>query len=443
MDKEEALSRSRGSYEIYERAGELIPGRTQLRSRLASGFAEGVSPVYAAHAKGSRFVDVDGHEYIDWVNAVSAVILGHADDVVDGAVKEQIDRGSIYTLNSPTEVELAEELLQTIPSAEMVRYAKGGGDACAVAVRIARGATGRDKIIFSGYHGWHDWYQSAQHIADPSLASGVAPLGVPKALAGTALPFAEGDLDTLRRLLDENRGEVAAVMMEPIRSSIPPEGYLEEVKELAHAEGAILIFDEVLCGWRIAIGGAQEFLGITPDITVVAKCMSNGYPMGAVVGSREVMAPAKDMFISSSYWSDNIGLVASLTTIRELNRRNSAERFDEIGEGLRAALGEAIDSAGISARVTGLNIGLSVEIDVPDESLSPKAKTLFVQEMALRGVHIGGAFKATLAHTEEDIRVTGEAASESLRVVMAGLEGDLDRLLFTEPTREPFRRLVR
>jgi len=443
MDKEEALSRSRGSYEIYERAGELIPGRTQLRSRLASGFAEGVSPVYAAHAKGSRFVDVDGHEYIDWVNAVSAVILGHADDVVDGAVKEQIDRGSIYTLNSPTEVELAEELLQTIPSAEMVRYAKGGGDACAVAVRIARGATGRDKIIFSGYHGWHDWYQSAQHIADPRLASGVVPLGVPKALAGTALPFAEGDLDTLRRLLDENRGEVAAVMMEPIRSSIPPEGYLEEVKELAHAEGAILIFDEVSCGWRIAIGGAQEFLGITPDMTVVAKCMSNGYPMGAVVGSREVMASAKDMFISSSYWSDNIGLVASLTTIRELKRRNSAERFDEIGEGLRAALGEAIDSAGISARVTGLNIGLSVEIDVPDESLSPKAKTLFVQEMALRGVHIGGAFKATLAHTEEDIRVTGEAASESLRVVMAGLEGDLDRLLFTEPTREPFRRLVR
>ena len=150
-------SRVRKSTELYERAGELIPGWVQLQSRRASGFAEGVSPSYAASAKGSRFTDVDGNEYIDWVNCYTAVILGHADDVVDGAVKEQIDLGSLFTINSPKEVELAEILVETVPSAEMVRYTKGGGDACAVAARIARGATGRDKIIFSGYHGWHDW----------------------------------------------------------------------------------------------------------------------------------------------------------------------------------------------------------------------------------------------------------------------------------------------
>ena len=154
--------RVKQSMELYERAGRLIPGRTQLISRRASSFANGVSPVYARSAKGSRFIDVDGHEYIDWVNAVSAVILGHADEVVDRAVKEQIDLGSIYTVNSPLEVELAEELVDTIPSAEMVRYTKGGGEACAVAARIARATTGRDKILFSGYHGWADWYQSAQ-----------------------------------------------------------------------------------------------------------------------------------------------------------------------------------------------------------------------------------------------------------------------------------------
>ena len=386
---------------------------------------------------------MDGNEYIDWVNAVSAVILGHADDVVDGAVKEQIDHGSIFTLNSPMEVELAEELVATIPSAEMVRYAKGGGDACAVAVRIARGATGRDKILFSGYHGWHDWYQSYHLSTDPTVPDGGGGRGVPRALAGTALPFEEGDLASLRRLMEENRGEVAAIMMEPVRSELPKEGYLDAVKELAHANDAVLIFDEVSCGWRIAVGGAQQYLGITPDMTVVAKCMSNGYPMGAVVGSREVMEPAKEMFISSSYWSDCVGLAASITTIRELKRRDSTARFKEIGEDLRTALEAAIDSVGISARVTGLHTRPTVSIDVPEETLGSKVNTLFIQEMALRGIHCHTGFMATLAHTAEDIRITAEAAAEALAVVRAGLEGDVERLLLTKPAKEPVRRLVR
>ena len=163
--------RVRSSMALYDRAGRLIPGRTQLVSRRASMFADGVSPVYAERAKGSRFIDVDGNEYIDWVNCVSAVILGHADPVVDGAVKEQIDRGSLYSVNSPAEIELAELLVDTIPSAEMVRYCKGGGEACTIAVKIARGTTGRDKILFSGYHGWHDWYQSVNYLADPETGA--------------------------------------------------------------------------------------------------------------------------------------------------------------------------------------------------------------------------------------------------------------------------------
>ena len=244
------------------------PGRTQLVSRRASMFAEGVSPVYAQRAKGSRFIDVDGNEYIDWINCVSAVILGHADPVVDGAVKEQIDRGSLYSVNSPAEIELAELLVDTIPSAEMVRYCKGGGEACTIAVKIARGTTGRDKILFSGYHGWHDWYQSVNYLADPDTGefpiAGIEPIGVPKVLAGTALPFTYGELNSLERLFAENRGEVAAVIMEPLRSDIPPEGYLEGVKEIAEANDALLIFDEVSCGWRTRIGGIQEYAGVTP-----------------------------------------------------------------------------------------------------------------------------------------------------------------------------------
>ena len=435
------------STELYERAGELIPGWTQLQSRRASGYAEGISPVYATSAKGSRFTDVDGNEYIDWVNCFTAVILGHADDVVDDAVKEQIDLGSLFTVNSPKEVELAEDLVETIPSAEMVRYTKGGGDSCALAVRIARGATGKDKILFSGYHGWHDWYQASNHLQDPATGgfpiTGTRAIGVPKALAGTAIPFGEGDLETLKRLLEENKGEVAAIMMEPMRSELPPEGYLEAVKDLVRANDAVLIFDEVSTGMRASVGGAQDYLGVTPDMSTFAKCISNGYPMGAVVGSREVMEPAASMFISSSYWSDNVGLTASITTIRELKRRNSAERFQEIGENLAVALSEAVESVGISGRVKGFWTHPTIEIDTPDESLQPKVKTLFIQEMAKRGVFSPAGFNATLAHTEEDIRITADAAEESLGVVMKGLEGNLDDLLEAEVAKDVLRRIVR
>ena len=440
-------ARVRKSVELYDRAGELIPGWTQLISRRASQFASGVSPAYAKRAKGSRFVDVDGNEYIDWVNCVSAVILGHADDVVDGAVKEQIDRGSLYTVNSPLEIELAELLVETIPSAEMVRYCKGGGEACAMAIRIARGVTGRDKVLFSGYHGWHDWYQSANYLADPESGefpfAGIEPIGVPKVLAGTALPFVYGDLDMLEGLFEENKGEVGAVMMEPLRSDVPPEGYLEGVKELARANEAVLIFDEVSCGWRTRIGGIQEFVGVTPDMSVFAKAISNGYPMGVVVGSRDVMEPAGRMFISSSYWSDNIGLAASMTNIKELKRRDSEARFEEIGESIRASINEAIHSAGISATCTGFHYRAAISFDLPDESLRPRVNTLFIQEMARRGVHCFPGFTATLAHTEEDIRQTAEAAEEVFRVIMRALEGELDDLLVVDSRREPFRRLVR
>ena len=435
------------SYEIYERAGELIPGRTQLISRRASRYASGISPVYAQSAKGSRFIDVDENEYIDWMSSVGAVILGHADDVVDRAVEEQIKRGSLYSLNSPLEIELAEELVETIPSAEMVRYTKGGGEACAAAARIARGTTGRDKIIFCGYHGWHDWYQAANYEADPVTGefpfAGIEPIGVPKVLAGTVIPFPYGDLEALGKLLDEHAGEVAAVMMEPLRSTLPEPGFLEGVKELAHAHGAILIFDEVSCGWRLSVGGVQEYLGITPDMTVLAKAMSNGYPMGAVVGSREVMEPASRMFVSSSYWSDNIGLTAAITTIRELKRRDSAAFFLETGEKLRDALNGSIADAGLSGEYTGLHTALNLSLTLPDENLRPKVNTLFIQEMARRGVHCPMGFILNMAHTDEVIRQTAEAASEAFDVIRSGLESDdIDGLLVCDLKQEPFRRLV-
>ncbi|MBI3959850.1 MAG: aminotransferase class III-fold pyridoxal phosphate-dependent enzyme [Chloroflexi bacterium] len=436
------------SQELYQRAGELIPGWTQLISRRADQFARGVSPIYAQRAKGSRFIDVDENEYVDWVNAVGAIILGHADEVVDNAVKEQIDRGSLYTLNSPLEIELAEELCSTIPSAQMVRYTKGGGEACAVAARIARGTTGRDKILICGYHGWHDWYQAANYGVDPESGefpfAGIEPIGVPHALAGSVIPFVYGNLEMLEALLQEHAGDVAAIMMEPARSELPPADYLEGVKALAQEYEVVLIFDEVSCGWRQAIGGIQSIVGVTPDMTVIAKAMSNGYPMGAVVGSRGVMAPAARMFISSSYWSDNIGLVASLTTIRELKRRDSETRLRQIGEKLRAALNRAIAASGLAGKCAGISANPYIALDLPAGVDNRKVSTLFIQEMARRGVHTYISFKATLAHTDTDIAHTGAAATAAFKVIKTALDEDkLDGLLVADVKKEPFRRQVR
>ena len=248
----------------------------------------------------------------------------------------------------------------------------------------------------------------------------------------------------LAELLGTHAGEVAAIMIEPARSEMPERAYLEGVKALARENGAILIFDEVTSGWRISTGGVQEHLGVTPDMTVLAKAMSNGFPMGAVVGVRDVMEPAGRMFISSSYWSDNIGLVASLTTIRELKQRDAKSSFREIGEQLRKALNSAITNAGLKGGCVGLHTNPRIALDLPPETDERKIATLFIQEMAKRGVHCFMNFKATLAHTDTDIRYTVDAAAEALLIVKKGFDsGNFDDLLETDVRREPFRRLVR
>lgn len=441
-------SRVRRSMEIYRRAQELIPGGTQLISRRPTRYACGVSPVYAARAKGARFWDVDGNEYIDWVSGIGAIILGYCDPVVDEAVCEQIGRGVNFSINHELEVELAEELVRTIPCAEMVRYTKCGGEACAVAVRIARGTTGRDKILFCGYHGWHDWYLAANLDAEANLNahlfSGIEPIGVPRALAGTSIPFPYGDLTRLGELLDSHRGEVAAVIMEPFRSEKPPEGYLAGVAKLCRDQGAILIFDEVSSGLRFGMKGAQGFVGVTPDMAIFAKSISNGYPMGAVVGRRDVMQPAAQMFISSTYWSDCVGLRAALTTIRELRRRDVPAYLAKFGAELQNRINQAAREAGFGANCTGLCVHTHVEFPTDDPAVRTKLATLYVQEMAKRGCHGYPSFYLNAAQGTAELEQSAAAARETFTILAEGLEqGTLDTLLESDLQQEAFRRLVR
>jgi len=442
--KEHSVARSQA---IHERAKALIPGTTQLISRRPTRAALGVSPIYAERAKGCRIWDVDGNEYIDWTSAVGPVILGYADDVVDDAVRAQIDRGSIYSIVQESAVELAEELVRIVPSAEMVRYCKGGGEACTIAVRIARGVTGRDKVLFCGYHGWHDWYQAAnigtERLAD-HLFNGIEPIGVPRALEGTALPFAYGDVEGLETLLVQNEGEVGCIIMEPMRSEEPPAGYLAGVRELASRYGVVLIFDEVSSGFRIALGGAQEYAGVTPDLSVFAKALSNGYPMGAVVGKREFMEPATQMFISSAYWDDNIGIAASLATLRELERRDAVGHFNRIGDLFKQQINEAADAVGLDARCEGVAAHPGIRFNVENPGDAAKVSTLFIQENARRGVILSNGFMFNCAHGEAEIEQTAVVVRESFAIIAEGLDrGTLDELLECPIQEEFFRRLVR
>jgi glutamate-1-semialdehyde 2,1-aminomutase len=442
------MSRVPKSMELYQRAMALIPGGTQLVSRRPQRYANGISPVYWTRAKGARFWDVDGHEYIDWVSGIGAIILGYCDEVVDDAVREQIGRGTMTSINHELEIELAEELCRTIPCAEMVRYAKCGGEACAIAVRIARGATGRDKILFCGYHGWHDWYLAANLAADASLNEhlfpGIEPIGVPRALAGTAIPFPFGDLAPLGQLLDDHRGEVAAVIMEPLRSELPPEGYLAGVRKLCDERGVVLIFDEVSCGFRTRLGGIQQLVGVTPDMAVFAKSISNGYPMAAVVGRRAVMEAAATMFISSTYWSDCIGLAAALTTIRELRRREIPARLDRLGRELKERLNAVAAETGLPVKCAGLSVHPHLQFQAADEATQKKLGTLYIQEMAKRGCHGYASFYLNAAQGPAEVEQTIAAAREVFTLMREGLvRGRLDSLLECDLTQDAFRRLVR
>ncbi len=441
------------SMAIYARAKELIPGATQLISRRPTRVAMGVSPVYAVRASGSRFWDVDGFEYIDWASGIGAILLGYCDPVVDEAVKQQISHGTMYSVNHELEIELAEELCRSIPCAEMVRYAKCGGEACAIAVRIARGTTGRDKILFCGYHGWHDWYLAANLAQEASLNShlfpGIEPIGVPQSLSGTALPFAYGDLEGLARLLEENHGETAAIIMEPLRSELPPEGYLAGVAELARKHGVVLIFDEVSSGLRFSTGGVQQYVGVVPDMAVFAKSISNGYPMAAVVGKREVMEPAARMFISSTYWSDTIGLRAALTTLREVRRRNVPAQLWQFGARLKSGLNAVAIEVGANeakaaVRCVGVDVHPHLEFLIDEPRLRSQIATLYIQEMAKRGCHGFAAFYLNAAQGEADLAQTLDAARETFTVIRDCLAaGNVEQKLECDIQQDAFRRLVR
>jgi len=440
-------SRVPKSLGLYERAKALIAGRTHLFGRRAELHAYGISPIYSARQQGGHFWDVDGHKYLDFNMGAGAVLLGHAYPTVVRAVQDQAAQGTGLSVNHPLELETAELLAELVPCAEMVRFCKGGGEANAVAVRIARAATGRDKVAFCGYHGWHDWYLAANLQSESTLAKhllpGIAPYGVPRELEGTALPFEFNNLDSLRRVLEAHSGEVACVILEAARSYLPEPGFLEGVRDLTRQQGVILIFDEVVTGFRIARGGAQEYYKVIPDMATFAKCISNGFALGAVAGKREVMEVAVDSFISSVYWAEATGLAAGKATLREYLNQPVCNAVQDFGKGFVAGCLRVIAECGAPATMIGLPSFPSLTFrDLAPELLDPLV-TLYMQETAKGGLFGGPGHFFCLQHTQNDLTAAVEIIGAALTTIRKALdEGDISKYLECPVRQSGFRRLV-
>lgn len=430
---------------LYRRAKKLMPGGTQLLSKRAELYLPEQWPPYFTRARGVEVTDIDGNTFTDMsMMGIGACVLGYADPEVDAAVKAVIDEGSASTLNAPEEVELAELLCELHPWAEMVRYSRSGGEAMMVAIRIARASSRRDKVAFSGYHGWGDWYLAANlgddTALDGQLMPGLEPAGVPRGLKGTALPFHYNRLDQLKAIVDAHRGELGAIVMEPLRSEAPAPGFLQGVRDLATEIGAVLIFDEVTTGFRMTDGGIHKMLGVSPDIAVFAKAMANGYPMGAVIGTASVMEAAQSTFISSTNWTERIGPVAALATIRKHRRDRVAAHLVRIGEVTMAGWRKAAEKTGLKIHAEGLPSLGHFAFEYPDEAT---LTTLFVQDMLDRGYLAYNQFKPSFAHQPAHIEQYLTAVEATFAMIAEAVKaGDAAARLNGPVVRRGFYRLT-
>jgi len=431
--------------DLYWKARKRIPGGTQLLSKRPEMLLPETWPSYFSRVKGVEVWDLDGRHYIDMsYNAIGACVLGAGDPDVDAAVHAAIDSGVASTLNCPEEVELADLLCELHPWADMVRYTRSGGEAMAVAVRIARARTGRDRIALCGYHGWHDWYLAAnlaeEKALDGHLLPGLQPAGVPRGLKGTALPFHYNQIAELRAIMEKYGSEIAAIVMEPVREHMPEPGFLEEVREVAVQKGAVLIFDEITSGFRLTTGGAHMLFGVSPDIAVFAKAMGNGYAIAAVIGKGDVMQAAQTSFISSTNWTERIGPAAALATIRKHRKFNVAEHLIRIGNRVKAGWEEAARRTGLSIHVSGIaSLGhFSLLYDN-----AQVLRTLFTQLMLERGYLAANAFYATFAHQDSHVDAYIKAVEDCFGVmVKAQAEGGAESLLKGPVAHAGFRRLT-
>ncbi len=421
------------SLQLYNIAQTLIPSCSQTFSKGYTQFSFKASPIFIETAKDCRVWDVDGNEYINYTIALGSVTLGYAYPEVNEAISEQLNKGIVYSLPHPLEVKLSETLVEIIPCAEMVRLAKNGSDVTTGAVRAARAYTGRDKILSCGYHGWHDWF----------IGTTTRNKGIPKAVQELTSTFEYNNIESLKKLFTENSNEIAAVIMEPVGVVEPEKGFREEVKELTHKNGALLIYDEIVTGFRLSEGGAQEYYGVLPDLACYGKGMANGMPVSAVVGKREVMTIFDEIFFSFTFGGETISLAASIATINEIKVKGVVEHLWTMGRKLKDGFNALAVKYALNTFTECIGFPPRTVITFKDthglESL--ELKTLFQQEAIKRGVLFSGAQNMCYSHTDTDIERTLEVYDETFGILARAIKGgDVGSYLEGKIVQPVFRR---
>lgn len=410
LDKSDAL---------WAKAINLIPCGTQTLSKAPNQFIGGVSPKYLTKGKGAHVTDVDGNDYIDYPMALGAIILGHAYPAVNEAVARQIQDGTLYTLMHPLEVEVAELLTDVIPCAERVRFGKNGSDVTMAAVRVARAATGREKIAYCGYHGWQDWFAVTTPLNK----------GIPAMFKELIHPFEFNNPASLAELLDAHPGEFAVVIME--QGAVEPQDkFLHKVRDLAHKHGALFILDEIVTGFRFAPGGAQQLYGVTPDLACFGKAMGNGFPISAIVGKKDYMKELDKVFFSMTFGGDTASLAAAAATLKELKKKDVCAALWKQGRKLFDGFNALSAEIGSTVRLIGHPPRMAFSCKDWNDEDSLDVKSLFLQETHKRGVLFGGPVFPTFSHSDKDIEHTLEAGADAMRIVKEAVaEKDIDKYM--------------
>lgn len=429
-DKQALLKRYVASSEHLSRAEIVIPLGSQTFSKSRTQYPVGAAPLFALRAKGSRTWDIDGNEYVDLVSSLGAVALGYGDEEIEEAVIRQLREGVTLSLSHPIEAEVAERLVSIVPCAEMVRFGKNGTDATSAAVRLSRAFTGRDHVIVTGYHGWQDWY----------IGSTTMNLGVPTDTQSLTHSVPYNDLDALLVVIQEFKGQIAALVMEPMTSVWPLPGYLEDVRRITSEHGIVLVFDEMLTGFRFAPGGAQEYFGVTPDLAAFGKALANGFPLSAIVGRRDILSMMPKIFFSGTFGGETLSLTAARVVLDRMATGKPTTELARIGASLASRLEAEVFIDGDVVSLAGHDSWKFINWDIADPELLAQAKTLFLQEMLRSGVLVLNTHDVTTAFTDADLEVIVNAYVHSMTRVREGLAaGSMLELLECEPIRPLFR----
>ena len=419
------------SNKLWDETIKLIPSGTQTLSKGPNNFVQGAYPIFLKSGNGSRVCDVDGNEFIEFGCALGPIVLGYQYPAVDEAIMRQLKQGINFSLMHPLEIQLAKLLVEVIPCAEMVRFGKNGADATSAAVKAARHFTGREKIAFCGYHGCQDWY----------AASTERDAGIIKALKDYIIPFSYNDIYSLQEVFDKNKDEIAAVIMEPICTIVPEGNFLNDVKELAHKNGALLIFDEVKTGFRFSLGGAQEYLNVIPDLACFGKAMANGMPLSAVVGRKDVMKSFEEVFFSTTAGGEALSLAAAIATINEIRNKGVIKHIWRLGKRFLDGFNDSAEENGVNAKLMGMPPLGFPEFRTIDGGMSLELKSLFYQETAKHGVLFGNGFFISYSHTDEDIDQAIDAFDKAFKIMYtAEAEGNINSYLEGKVAAEVFKK---